>query len=333
MPGISLERHGFVKCGELIDAIAADMLANGFVQKFPASAYSALTDDKIVLEAGPTIDPLNTGANPQPWRIYLEAVSDFKARMCVGTPLQLGDDGIVAKLGSTAAAQQTGKPVEWSGVLGTEAYISQANENFAANHFVDRAYRLDAASLASYPMSYRLTISDHGFMLFVWEDASEYEGDKFSWVCVQRAVNNATGEVQATGKCPVYCVYSLNNNVRKFIVRESDVLRPTLSVSATLNTNDSRAIINPAQQVAIDEDSKYIVTFPNGLNTPRHAYTQELDLLAYTGAEVISMWTEVPLTVYGEQTPRVYKAMQANQPNDQGMRILMLVSGSGVTPQ
>jgi hypothetical protein len=99
-----------------------------------------------------------------------------------------------------------------------------------------------------------------------------------------------------------------------------------------LHTEDSRAIINPMNQVAITEDNKYVITFPNGLNTPRFAYTHELDIIATTSADVVSQWSEVPLTVYGETAPRVYKSMCANGPNNTGLRIMMLQEGPSTTP-
>lgn len=117
------------------------------------------------------------------------------------------------------------------------------------------------------------------------------------------------------------------------MVRESDILKPSLPKSATVNSEDNRAIINAESMVSISEDNKYVVMFPNGLNTARHSYTQELDLIGYTSADVVSQYSEVPLTVYGEATPRIYKALNANKPNNTGMRILMLTQSADVTPQ
>jgi len=72
------------------------------------------------------------------------------------------------------------------------------------------------------------------------------------------------------------------------------------------------------------------VTFPNRLNTDRYAYTEELDQFAYTSADVIGEESEISVTVYGEATPRVYRAMKANGADNVGMRLLMLVEGGGV---
>jgi hypothetical protein len=141
--------------------------------------------------------------------------------------------------------------------------------------------------------------------------------------------------------------------VRRFIVREEDVLAPYPTHSFTKNafgtnldyatggfpfgvpadkhTVDYNAVINTKQQVSISEDNKYVITFPNGLNTARYSYTHEMDMIAYTSADVISDGSEVSITVYGEATPRKYVAISANGPNNTGMRILVLKSGGGIS--
>lgn len=326
--GISVERNGFVTCKQLSAAIVTDLLANGFIQKFPTTVYSSATDDKVTLEAGPTVDPLNIGDNPQAWRIQFDAKTDFRLDLFVGHKLQLGDDGTVAQLAKTSGSS----PAELSGMIGTSiASESGVVDAYPQNHFVDRTNRLNALSQSSYPMSYRLTVSDRGFALFVWEEGSDADGNKFSWIIAQRAVDSKTGATYVTGKSPVWCLYSLNNFVWKRVIREADVLKPSLAVTALANTEDSRMVINGEAAVAIDEDNKYIVMFPNGLNTARYAYSHELDLIGYTSADVVSQRSEVPLTVYGETTPRIYKAMSANGPNNTKMRLLILIDGKGVT--
>lgn len=321
--GFSVERQGFITVPQLFNAVITDMLANGFTLKFPVTHNSA--DEVVTLEASATVDPL---AATQPWRVQFQATSDFIGNMVVATPLQLPNDGTAALdykiVGDTL-------PQDVTGILGTKHFLALGTVNSAVNRFIDRTVRIpDLATAASFPLSYRLSISDRGFTLFVWEEASDTDGDKFSWVNVQRPVDHVTGEAVVTGKCPVFCVYSLANSIRKFVVREIDVLRPTYSVSATSDTADSAAIINSVQQVAISEDNKYIVTFPNHLNTQRYAYTYELDQIAYTSADVISQAAQVPIRPYGEAVDRIYRAMNANGINNSGMRLLMLESGGGV---
>lgn len=333
MAGISIERIGYVSTVDLVADIVKDLSDNGFQMVYPVSGvFNKATDTKAVLECTTTVDPL---ADTQPWRIYLEAIVEgavaLKARMAVGTPLQILNAATVTKLEAPAQGSQT--PQEWAGIIGKEAFSSSGQtSNRAFNYFIDRTVRINSMdTAASFPMSYRITISPRGVVIFVWEQASDPTGDKFSWVAVQRPVDHNTGAVVATGKAPVFCVYSTGNKIRRFVVREADVLKPTVTdFSATENTEDCAAIINEEAQVAINEDGKYIVNFPNNLNTPRHAYTHELDMIAYTSADVVSAWSQVPLRVFGESSDRIYRAMNANGPNNTGMRILMLESGGGV---
>lgn len=149
--------------------------------------------------------------------------------------------------------------------------------------------------------------------------------------------------------------------LRRFIVREKDIVAPypiqqyikdgiapasntspaydyselgqQFGVPADEHSVDYAAVMNSKQQVAISEDNKYVITFPNGLNTSRYTYTHELDLIAYTSADVVSAGTDIEITVYGEATPRVYTALTSNGPNNTGMRILFLKSGGDVTPE
>ena len=318
--GISIERTGFISCKEMTSSLIDDMRNNGFTLVYPA----VVTPDiiKAVLEADPTVDPLNQGADAQPWRVFIEAKNDFCIQMNVATPLQIKDDGTVSTL-SLADGGGT------AGVIGDDSNPTPA----PANYFVERTNNgQDITTLAiaqSYPMSYRITITDRGFGIFVWTQASDIQGNKFSWVVVQRPVDHLTGDTLITGKAPVFCVYSAGNNIRKFVVREADIQKPTKSVTAVTNTEDSNAIINDQKMVSINEASKYVVRFPNGLNTQRYAYTEELDLLGYTSADVVSEWSQMPIRPYGETVDRVYKALKANGVNNTGMRIALLMTGAG----
>lgn len=318
--GISIERTGFVSCKDMTEQLITDMKDNGFTLVFPSTFVPGTY--KAVLEANSTVDPLNQGADPQPWRVFIHADSDFKIQMNVATPLQIKDDGTVSIL-SQADGGGT------AGVIGDDS-----NPNpVPANYFVERTNSgQDITTLAiaqSYPMSYRLTITDRGFGIFVWTQASDIQGNKFSWVVVQRPVDHLTGATLVAGKAPVFCVYSAGNIIRKFVVREADIQKPTKSVTAVSNTEDSNAIINDVKMVSINEASKYVVRFPNGLNTQRYAYTEELDLIGYTSADVVSEWSQVPIRPYGEAVDRVYKALKANGVNNTGMRIALLMTGAG----
>lgn len=183
----------------------------------------------------------------------------------------------------------------------------------------------------TYPMSYHLVLTDHGMFLAVWEGSmADASGEKFSWICVQRPVDRDTGETITTGKAPVFCVSSVGNEVRRFVVRESDRFDATPAISAVKDGPDYAAIINDKLQVGVSEDNTYVVNFPSRLNTPRYAYTYELDMIGYTSASVVANETDIPVKIYGEQDERIYYGMFANQANNNGMRIVALQSGGGI---
>jgi hypothetical protein len=263
----------------------------------------------------------------------------------VASPLQLPNDGTTAILDQKDFNSNSGgmygsiTPVP-AGLLRTEDALasaiptSQGLSDNSMNHFISRNYMnrvtSDAVAL-NYPMTYQLSISSHGIALSVMEDAADANSIPCnSWVVVQRMVDRATGATVITGKSPVVCLYALKNRPYKFIVRELDVLKPTLPVVADANTPDSHAIINSKRQVSITENNMYVLSFPNGINTPRYMYTDELDLVAYTSSDVVSMNSDIPITVYGEASPRLYRAMAANLGDNQGMRPLICVQGAGI---
>jgi hypothetical protein len=330
MTGFTIQRSGFTRTPELMYSIISDLVAHGFTQVFPSSAlpvpvpgtpYAGFT---ATLEVGATVDPL---AATQPWRInFLTDVSTpQKADIFVGTNLQLLNDGTVTFLDKTDNPSTT--PMH-SGALNLDGVVNIAGAtDWSGQSFIYRTNRVFIGTEGTYPMSYRVSVSAHGVTVFVWEDASDVFGNHFSWFSVQRPVDHITGVPTATGHTPLFCVFGLNAKVGKIIVRENDIMKPTKSVDATQNVEDGSAIINAAPQVAITENNRYVITFPNGLNTQRYVYTEELDLIAYTSADVVSQYSDVPITVYGEASTRTYKAMNANGPNNTGMRILMLTAG------
>lgn len=158
----------------------------------------------------------------------------------------------------------------------------------------------------------------------------------FSWSSLSQAYRTIP-------KPKAYCL-------RRFVVREKDITAPyptqayvkdaitidnegiqgydysefgdQFGVPADQHTVDYHAVINTRQQVSIGEGNRYIVTFPNGLNTSRFAYTYEMDMVAYTSADVVSAGSEIAVPVYGED--RTYIGINANGPNNTGMRILFI---------
>lgn len=375
------EKMGFIDNVSLMQSIIVDMTENGMFKKvFPAAAWDGT--GPVILEPSTQVDVLFTppnrdaGINPTSWRVafWLDG-NNIIAN--VATSLQLADDGTIASATWDVEALNPGQFI-----------------------FVNRTH-LDEISQAIYPMTYTLSISDHGFYLGVWDQATDeyqdeanYISPSFRWMVVQRPVDHVTGDVYIDGHEPVFCVYTtveegwfplretqlvhlpkqLGNTAggtggssgngtgtstpgvqgqqkegeeeyprrdqdlivgdlayrwatgqvhRRFTVREKNIYRPSLTHRADQNTEDCNAILNSNYQVSISEDKRYVITLPKGLNTTRHSYTQELDLIAFTSADVIGHTSVVDLEVYGESYR--YRAMPANRTRNTGMRILSRV--------
>ena len=365
--GFQIEKRGFFRVSDLANSLVADLVANGFTKVHPTGSGSEAK--YALLEAGPTVDPLQA---TQPWRIKFmwgtdaagtpisETTSDGKLDIIVATPNQLYNDFHATYTRGTAA----NAPTDVIGLLGS--VVGRKPASGAATPSPDRTFidhsRLKISGTTvdeprAYPMNYRLSITDRGVAVVVWEQGSDNVGNRYSWFVVQRPVDNQSGNTIVAGRAPVHCVYGLMQDqinqpwvegfgrysIRRFVVREEDVFVPVpidhsptvtptnmMGVDAVRNTMDYAAIINPFQQVSITENNKYVITFPNNLNTARYSYTHELDMIAYTSADVVSAGTEVPVQVYGESAPRRYMAMNANGPNNTGMRLLLLCAGGGI---
>lgn len=344
--GFYVRRSGYTHVGELMLAVINDLTTNGFVTRFPAAWVPPVDPAgraafKVTLEAGPTVDPLNETAlqNKQPWRVQIQVFDKHTAGFTAGTQQSLRTDG-TASYGTQGTTTKTLK-----GPLGAVGgYYTKNNTDPAtfapdvtkpAEGFINRSSRvlLNAIDLSdSFPMTYSLSITPRGVALCIWEDyVSDSGATAVSWVLIQRPVNRETGVIVTDGKAPVFCVYSVNGLINRFIVRESDVLRPSDAVDATKDSDYQNAFINALEQVAISEGNKYVVSFMSRLNTTRYAYTHELDMLGYTGADVVSENTDIPLTVYGEATPRKYVSLLANGANNTGMRIVTIKEGGGIS--
>ena len=48
----------------------------------------------------------------------------------------------------------------------------------------------------TYPIKYRLTVTDHGLGLFMWDHASVDQDDDYAWFVIQRHVDNTSGKIE-----------------------------------------------------------------------------------------------------------------------------------------
>lgn len=342
MAGQVFSRNGFLDVQTAITSIVNDMITGGFTQVYPAPGATTFTAPtqtgtsyvpySVSLDATTTVDPLATS---QPWRLQFNVGSAQDVSLNIATPNQIGTTGTVSTVLSGATATVT----DYAGAVGAANPTLFANQADPTTGFFNRASRIMKTGSGSsavytstntYTISYYLSCTPRGFALAIWEEAMDNIVATQSWVVVQRPVDRVTGTVLTTGKAPLFCANSVGNLYWKFTVRESDINRPTTRQQADTNTSDSTAVINTTQQVSIDESGKYIINFPCRLNTQRYAYTQEMDLIGYTSADVVSQFTAVPVTVYGEQAARTYQSLFANAINDTNMRILFLSAGGGI---
>ena len=208
----------------------------------------------------------------------------------------------------------------------------------------------------SYPINTQLTVTDRGIFYGAWEGNfstlqkkvldGNWSDPGFSWFLIQRPVDRITGRVLTTGRAPLFCINSVGFKYHKFIVRESDIFHPTQGpkketvdggdiydtngieidyrTPANANSIDSFAILNTSNQIALTEDSKFLVSFLHNLTTPRFRYSEELDMLGQTSADVCISGNDLSITAYLESGPRKYKALPSNKPYNTGLRIVVL---------
>ena len=225
----------------------------------------------------------------------------------------------------------------------------------ATQGFVNRKIRVGDHPQA-YPLNYAITISDHGLFFGLWEGTwstlqrtmNNKRDNYFNWFVIQRPVDRFTGKTLTAGRAPVFCINCVGYKYWKFIVREADILHPSqgdqqlrsslynselqapviqvtpFRVPADQHSEDSFAIINSSNQIALTEDSKYMVSFLHNLSTPRFRYSEELDMVGQTSADVCMSSNFISLTTYQESGPRQYRAMPANNKYNSGLRICIL---------
>lgn len=312
----------------------------------------------------PANEPLHfVFSEQQPWRVAFDCVVN-KTNAAAGpqqllayaaTPVQLQDNGSIANIWSANGSSI----IDRAGIMG--ALPTGTNGTPATGKpqegFLNREQRVQS-NPEVYPLNYAMTLTDRGMFFGVWEGTwstiqkskarSTTDNDNyFNWFLIQRPVNRYTGKVLTTGRTPVFCVNSVGYKYWKFIVREEDVLHPSLGdpdnrreyiaansvvisescsyrVPADAHTQDSFAVLNTTNQIALTEDSKYLVSFLHNLTTPRFRYSEELDMIGQTSADVCMAGNDVSITAYGESGPRIYRALPANNPYNSGLRICVL---------
>lgn len=332
MPGFMIKRTRIQGMVALATSIFTDLKAAGLTQVLPSgtSPFAPVSGaGKFVMDSSASVNPLHA---TQPWRLVFELTGASgtgqsaagQIKIAIANPQQIDAAGNVSTF--PGAADATGQRV--MGQLG-KGYNKGAS-SLIGDIFMNRSLTNAVYDLGS-TMSYILISNARGLGLYIWDEGSD-SAPKYSYFFVQSPVDKATGAPLLTDNSPIFVVYSCDTQSPvKFILNEADVFRPSINQPADRDEPNSSAILNSNEQVAIAKGNKYLITFPNRLNTERYAYTEELDLFAYTSADVIAEDSEIAVRVYGEATDRIYRAMKASKPDNAGMRIMMLVSGGGIT--
>jgi hypothetical protein len=102
-----------------------------------------------------------------------------------------------------------------------------------------------------------------------------------------------------------------------------------MRVLADVHSPDSHAIFNSAEQVSLTEDKTYLLSFPHNLTTPRFRYTEELDMVGTTSADVVMSGQDIQFKTYGESGPRTYRALPANAALNTGLRMAVVWAPQG----
>lgn len=298
----------------------------------------------------------------QPWRLAFDVIDSQTLNIYAATHVQLQDNGNIARVTNYNGevidhAGIMGNLPTSNITVGGRVVDKRITVGNVDQGFVNRSLRVGSYPEA-YPMNYAVTLNNRGMFFGVWEgswsaihrSAAQFAANGnnwFNWFVVQRPVDRITGRVLTAGRAPVFCINSVGYNYWKFIVRERDVLHPTQGdpeqtsytytysgnvvvqttpyrVPADQHTDDSFAILNTTNQIALSENSKYLISFLHNLTTPRFRYSEELDMIGQTSADVCMAGNDVLITAYQESGQRAYKALPANKPYNTGLRICVL---------
>lgn len=148
------------------------------------------------------------GRSPQKWRIMFEYnEQNDELNVFAGTQYQIRDDG---SLSSTQPRDGIKGPVfRRPGEMSDIYYDSSSGLRKARSGWFRRTGKDDPTITNTYPVKYRLTCTDHGIGLFMWDHASVDQDDDYAWFVIQRHVNNTSGAIELEdGKSPVHCIYS-----------------------------------------------------------------------------------------------------------------------------
>jgi len=319
-----------------------------------ATTATVTMSSNQTLSAGKTLqfrfDP------PQYWRLLVRLQNKGTAVVAAGTSTQFNETCTIPAIYNDATTTIT----DLSGVMGTVPtgiYKTGAPAGTGPlasetrQGFINRTTRVQNHGQAV-PLNSILSVSERGMFFGAYEGTfSVLQKEKvmnnatdntFNWFLIQRPVNRTTGKVLTKGNAPLFCINSVGYAYHKFIVRETDIFHPSQGPRKTSNvqlpdgvvhpyrtpadqhSNDSFGMINSSNQIALTEDNKYLISFLQNLTTARFRYTEELDMIAQTSADVLIGGVDINITAYQESTPRTYRGLPSNKPYNTGLRLVVL---------
>ena len=158
-------------------------------------------------------DPTSNKTRPQNWRVRFEYSGDGSyLKVNVATAYQLLDDMTITQGQGRDGIKYPiyREPGELCDVY-QEPSIGRGvitRVQKAKSQFFTRVAKSEDETSRTYPLSYRMTVTDHGFGLFLFDQASVDQDDDYAWFVVQRHVDQTTGQPEFSNKSPVHCVYS-----------------------------------------------------------------------------------------------------------------------------
>lgn len=357
-------RTGYVNLQVMMRDVVTDLKANGFTlltayteaakgtntapnhDEFTHMYVLAPTTsaDPLAVEDGNSSDP--NYSRRQPWRLVIQVSHTnhyIRYWACTPTQVMTDQDGVV----TVSAYKADATDIRESGFFGVNNIRRQgaSNEKYFFRGIADPqnlvwpAFNGSLLDYEALPMSYMLSVTDHGISLNTWAESYDGTGNCFNWFVIQRMVKE-DGSVLLDEKSPLICLFSRNgggtddaitivpDGILYFVVREADISAPTAPLSAVIQSVDSFPLINPIQQVGMMVNRNFVIHFPKGINTQRHYYPYKLDMVGFASADLLSQRSTQSLTMFGQA--RQYEAIQANSMNNKGMRICMIKQGSGI---
>ena len=267
-----------------------------------ARGTDLLSDDELTPIS---TDPTSNKTKPQNWRIRFEYSGDgAQIKVNVATEYQLLDDMTITQGQGRDGTKYPiyREPGELCDVY-QEPSIGRGvvtRIQKAKSQFFTRVSKSEDEVARSYPMSYRMTVTDHGMGLFIFDQASVDQDDDYAWFVVQRHVDQSTGQPEFSGKSPVHCVYSPTK--RPVEISDLNTYYSTQDVadlSKPRNIFDSfgRELETEAPTIFVNRDQSFFNDFVNAIDftgtyaipqaTPgTPVYKDELDVGFIGGADV-----------------------------------------------